>query len=141
MSTVVLDWKLNSDWIGLFFWSACEKVWPEEATAAKKSDDRKISVLAIGLKLNNFWWNLHQTDNLLPYFDEFLNFLYILFSCIPWFYFLFSSKYCRKLSGRTFSAHTVKYKIQKKTVFGSGTPLLFRSLQFQLDFSSYPNPK
>ena len=40
-------------------------------------------------------------------------------------------------TGSTFSALTVKREIQKKTAFGSGTPLLFQSVQFQLDFSSY----
>ena len=38
-------------------------------------------------------------------------------------------------TGSTFSALTVKREIQKKTAFGSGIPLLFRSTQFQLDFS------
>ena len=55
-------------------------------------------------------------------------------------YSTYSSKYCRKLSGSTFSAHRVKREIQKKTAFGSGTPLLFRSLQIQLDFRRR-NPK
>ena len=83
------------------------------------------------LVIVHFWWNLHLTDNLLLYFDDFLNLLYILFACILFF----SSKYCKKLSGSTNSAHTVKCEIQKKTAFGSGTPLHFRYVQIQLDFS------
>ena len=38
-------------------------------------------------------------------------------------------------TGSTFSALTVKREIQKKTAFGLGTPLLFRYVQFQLDFT------
>ena len=38
-------------------------------------------------------------------------------------------------TGSTFSALTVKREIQKKTAFDPGTPLLFESRQFQLDFS------
>ena len=37
-------------------------------------------------------------------------------------------------TGSTFSALTVKREIQKKTAFDPGTPLLFQSTQFQLDF-------
>ena len=44
-------------------------------------------------------------------------------------------------TGSTFSALTVKREIQKKTAFDPGTPLLFESTQFQLDFTSTFNLK
>ena len=44
-------------------------------------------------------------------------------------------------TGSTFSALTVKREIQKKTAFDPGTPMLFESTQFQLDFTSTFNLK
>ena len=82
-----------------------------------------------------FLMNLHQNDNLLLYFDKFLIcFTYSLH--VTTFYFC-QNTYCRKLSGSTISAHTDSREIQKKTAFGSGIPLLFRSLQFQEDFTLF----
>ena len=44
--------------------------------------------LSCRTEAKHFWWNLHGTDNLLPYFYEFFNHLYILFACILLFIFL-----------------------------------------------------
>ena len=133
---MVLDGKLNFNWIRLFF-PICK--WK---SLTRSGNFRKFWHLCLRLV---FGWNLHRTDNLLPYFDEFLNLLYILFACILLFIF-FKILYIGnikpsqwrfwKLSDSTFSAHTVKREIQKKTAFGSGIPLLFQSRQFQLDFKS-----
>ena len=43
--------------------------------------------LSCRTEAKHFWWNLHGTDNLLPYFYEFFNHLYILFACILLFIF------------------------------------------------------